>query len=71
MMRSGKRLHSQIPLTTLRDQTLQNYRRLPIAMTTLNPAPAYPVTISTALQALAIKWIGNACCTSGKPQDDA
>ncbi|MBS0298859.1 MAG: nicotinate phosphoribosyltransferase [Proteobacteria bacterium] len=53
MMRSGKRLHPKIPLAMLRDQTLQNYRRLPTAMTALDPAPAYPVTISNALQALA------------------
>jgi nicotinate phosphoribosyltransferase len=53
MMRSGKRLHPKIPLAMLRDQTLKNYRRLPTAMTALDPAPAYPVVISNALQALA------------------
>jgi len=53
MMRSGKRLHPKISLTTLRDQTLKNYRCLPAAMTALEPAPVYPVTISLALQALA------------------
>ncbi|QOJ24156.1 MAG: nicotinate phosphoribosyltransferase [Gammaproteobacteria bacterium] len=52
MMRSSKRLHPKIPLAMLRDQTLKNYRRLPTAMTALEPAPAYPVTISNALQAL-------------------
>ncbi|MBS0485303.1 MAG: nicotinate phosphoribosyltransferase, partial [Proteobacteria bacterium] len=53
VMRAGKRLHTQLPLAALRDQTLQNYRRLPTAMTALEPAPAYPVAISTAVQALA------------------
>lgn len=53
MMRAGKRLHPKISLTTLRDQTLKNYHCLPAAMTALDPAPAYPVAISTALQALA------------------
>ena len=53
VMRAGKRLHTKLPLAALRDQTLQNYRRLPTAMTALEPAPAYPVAISTAVQALA------------------
>ena len=53
MMRAGKRLHPKLPLSSLRDQTLQNYRRLPAAMIALDPAPVYPVAISTALQALA------------------
>lgn len=53
MMRAGKRLHPKLPLAALRDQTLQNYRSLPTTMTTLEPAPTYPVAISTALQALA------------------
>lgn len=53
VMRAGKRLHPETPLTTLRDQTLKNYRRLPAAMTALEPAPAYPVAISAALQTLA------------------
>jgi nicotinate phosphoribosyltransferase len=53
MMRAGKRLHPKLPLAALRDQTLQNYRRLPATMTALESAPTYPVAISTALQALA------------------
>ncbi|MDE2389552.1 MAG: nicotinate phosphoribosyltransferase, partial [Betaproteobacteria bacterium] len=53
VMHAGKRLHPKLPLTALRDQTLQNYRRLPAAMTALEPAFVYPVAISTALQALA------------------
>lgn len=53
VMRAGKRLHPKLPLAALRDQTLKNYRQLPAAMTALEPAPAYPVAISIALQALA------------------
>ena len=53
VMRAGKRLHSKPPLTALRDQTLENYRRLPAAMTSLGPSPTYPVTISNGLKALA------------------
>ncbi len=52
-MRSGKRLHSSPSLHVLRGQTLENYKRLPVAMTTLDTAPAYPVIISNALKALA------------------
>lgn len=52
-MRSGKRLHSSPSLHALRGQTLENYKRLPVAMTMLDTALNYPVTISHALQALA------------------
>ena len=53
IMRSGNRLRPAIPLQVLRQQTLTNYRHLPAAMIALNPAPPYPVTISTALKSLA------------------
>lgn len=52
-MRSGKRLHPKLSLHELRSQTLINYQRLPAAMTILDPAPGYPVTISSALRAMA------------------
>ncbi len=52
-MRSGKRLHPNPSLHELRSQTLVNYQRLPAAMTALDPAPGYPVTISSALRAMA------------------
>lgn len=52
-MRSGKRLHPKLSLQELRSQTLINYQHLPAAMTTLDPAPGYPVTISSALRAMA------------------
>ena len=52
-MRSGKRLHPKLSLQELRSQTLINYQHLPAAMTTLDPAPGYPVTISSALKTMA------------------
>jgi len=52
-MRSGKRLHPKLSLHELRSQTLVSYQRLPAAMTTLDPAPGYPVTISSTLRAMA------------------
>lgn len=52
-MRSGKRLHPKLSLHELRNQTLVNYHHLSAAMTALDPAPGYPVTISSALRAMA------------------
>lgn len=52
-MRSGKRLYPNPSLHELRSQTLINYQHLPAAMTTLDSVPSYPVTISSALRALA------------------
>ncbi len=52
-MRSGRRLHPSPSLHAIRDQTLTNYIRLPAAMTTLDPSPSYPVTISNTLRAMA------------------
>lgn len=52
-MRSGKRPHPNPSVQELRSQTLINYQHLPAAMTTLDPAPGYPVTISSALKAMA------------------
>ncbi|SDH73209.1 nicotinate phosphoribosyltransferase [Nitrosomonas sp. Nm132] len=53
VMQAGQRIHAKIPLYELRQQTLASYTRLPKAMTALDTAPTYPVTISTALQDLA------------------
>ena len=53
MMLAGQRIHSKISLHDLRQQTLANYTHLSKVMTTLEATPAYPVTISTALQDLA------------------
>lgn len=52
-MRSGKRLHPNPSVQELRSQALINYQHLPAAMTALDPAPGYPVTISSALRAMA------------------
>ena len=52
-MRSGKRLRPNPSLQEIRNQTLANYKRMPASMTALNPAPIYPVTISTALRTMA------------------
>jgi len=53
VMRAGRRIAANTPLQQLRRQTVAGYARLPHTMTTLDTAPAYPVTISAALQALA------------------
>ncbi|MEK6596492.1 MAG: nicotinate phosphoribosyltransferase, partial [Pseudomonadota bacterium] len=52
-MQSGKRLHPSPSLHQIRNQTIANYKRLPVSMTAPNPAPVYPVTISTALKTMA------------------
>ncbi|MEK7792384.1 MAG: nicotinate phosphoribosyltransferase [Pseudomonadota bacterium] len=52
-MRCGKRLRSNPSLHEIRNQTTANYRRMPASMIALKPAPTYPVTISTALRAMA------------------
>lgn len=52
-MHAGRRLQPKLSLHALRSRTLTGYRHLPAAMTGLESAPAYPVTISDALKALA------------------
>lgn len=44
-----------VRLLYIRHQTIANYRRLPVSMTTLELAPMHPATISTALQVLAMQ----------------
>ncbi len=53
VMQAGRRIPANNTLHQMRQQTLAGYARLPQTMTTLDTAPAYPVTISAALQALA------------------
>lgn len=53
VMLAGQRIHPKRPLHDIRQQTLAGYTRLPKAMSTLETATAYPVTISPALQDLA------------------
>lgn len=52
-MLAGRRIHPAISLHEIRQQTLTNYTHLTEAMTKLDAAPPYSVTISTALQDLA------------------
>lgn len=52
-MQMGKRLHPNPPLHKIRSQTIANYAHLPASMTSLDPAPGYPVAISNALKAMA------------------
>lgn len=52
-MLAGKRMDQRGSLHVIRQQTLVGYTHLPKAMTGLETAPAYPVTISAALQDLA------------------
>ena len=53
IMRAGKRLHCNPSVHKMRSQTLANYQHLPAAMTSLDSAPDYPVTISSALKVMA------------------
>jgi nicotinate phosphoribosyltransferase len=54
-MHVGRRMQPKPSLHALRSRTLTGYQRLPAAMTGLESAPAYPVTISNALKALAVQ----------------
>ncbi|SCY61622.1 nicotinate phosphoribosyltransferase [Nitrosospira sp. Nl5] len=53
VMQDGRRIQTDVTLDQTRQRTLAEYARLPEPMTTLETAPAYPVVISAALQALA------------------
>ncbi|SFM00343.1 nicotinate phosphoribosyltransferase [Nitrosomonas communis] len=53
VMLAGQRIHPKRPLHDIRQLTLAGYTRLPKAMSALETATAYPVTISPALQDLA------------------
>lgn len=53
VMQDGRRIQADATLDQMRQRTLAEYARLPEVMNTLETAPAYPVVISPALQALA------------------
>lgn len=53
VMQDGRRIHADVSLDQIRQWTLAGYAGLPQAMTVLEKAPAYPVVVSAALQALA------------------
>lgn len=52
-MDAGHRTGPREPLETIRERTAGEYRRLPEALARLEHGPAYPVTVSERLQALA------------------
>jgi len=53
VMRGGKRLPDLETLTQARSRAAAELARLPDALRSLEPAPAYPVTVSERLRALA------------------
>jgi nicotinate phosphoribosyltransferase len=53
VMRAGKRLSSPVPLSRMRERTLNELQRLPEPLRALGSAPEYPVTVSRALRELA------------------
>jgi nicotinate phosphoribosyltransferase len=53
VMRSGKRLAPEEPLDRIRQRVVAQVAELPASLRSLDPAPAYPVTVSPALRALA------------------
>ncbi|MBI3140248.1 MAG: nicotinate phosphoribosyltransferase [Rhodocyclales bacterium] len=52
-MKAGKRLAPSPPLAAVRERAVAELNRLPEPLRRLIPAPAYPVTVSERLQALA------------------
>jgi len=52
-MRGGKRVAASVPLHKLREHALEQVRRLPQSLLTLEHAPEYAVTVSEALRNLA------------------
>jgi nicotinate phosphoribosyltransferase len=53
VMRSGRRLALRVPLRELRAHAQAELARLPERLSSLDPSPAYPVTVSAALHSLA------------------
>jgi nicotinate phosphoribosyltransferase len=53
VMKAGKRLSAKVPLSKLRERTLNELKRLPEALVPLGQAPEYPVTVSEAVRRLA------------------
>jgi nicotinate phosphoribosyltransferase len=52
-MQGGQRTRPAEPLATARERALEQMRRLPPALHSLKPAPAYPVTVAEALHTMA------------------
>ena len=53
VMRAGKRLHAPEPLAAIRERAAKNLAALPAHLRDLKSSPAYAVTVSSALSALA------------------
>jgi len=53
VMRGGRRLAPAVPLAESRSRALRGLKSLPVALRTLEHAPAYPVHVSEAIQRLA------------------
>jgi nicotinate phosphoribosyltransferase len=53
VMKGGRRLSASVSLKDLREQTLNELKRLPQSLKRLDQAPPYPVTVSEALHNLA------------------
>jgi nicotinate phosphoribosyltransferase len=53
VMRRGRRLDAPEPLSRIRERAKAELASLPTELTTLEPAPSYPVRVSPALVALA------------------
>jgi nicotinate phosphoribosyltransferase len=53
VMRGGRRLPGLETLEQVRSRARTQLTRLPAALRSLEPAPAYPVTVSNTLKALA------------------
>jgi nicotinate phosphoribosyltransferase len=55
VMKDGKRTSPAEPLADVRQRTLDGYARLPAGLKALTPGKPYPVTISPALERLAVE----------------
>jgi len=53
VMKQGRRLAAPVPLRQSRVLALEQLARLPVGLKKLEPAPAYPVRVSEAIQSLA------------------
>lgn len=53
VMKQGRRLAAPVPLRQSRALALEQLARLPVGLKKLEPAPAYPVRVSEAIQSLA------------------
>ncbi len=53
VMKAGARISGPAPLYKLRQNALEQMKRLPVPLLTLEHAPSYPVTVSEALRTLA------------------